>query len=266
MDIFTIIGLLVGFGGLLFGFLLEAKFNFAALGSLIQPVAASVVFGGTLGAILITFPPDDLKLLPGAFKSIFKMTKYDPINIINTLSDYSDKARKNGLLSLEEEAKKSDNEFLKKGLSLLVDGIDGETIKDILERETELYEKMQEGSCKIFEAAGGYSPTMGVIGTVMGMVNILGEMGGDTNALAHMIATAFVATLYGVLFANVVYLPFAGRIKAKMERKQLMDDLIVEGLLSIQSGESPRIIKEKLNIALIEQMSGKKPSEPVKEE
>lgn len=249
LDIFTIIGLIIGFGGLLFGFLVEAKFNFSAIGSLIQPTAASIVFGGTIGAVLISFPFNEVKGILGALKRVFTIQKYDINEIVEQFVIWADKARKDGLLSLEEDARNSDNYFLKKGLTLIVDGTSPEVVRDLLERKIAVLEIELESSIKIFEAAGGFSPTMGVIGTVMGMVNILGEMGGDTNALAHSIAVAFIATLYGVLFANVVYLPFASRLKCKMEHLKFYFELIIEGLLSLQSGESPKIIKEKLEIS-----------------
>ncbi|RCX14324.1 chemotaxis protein MotA [Anaerobacterium chartisolvens] len=260
MDIGALIGLITAFSGLILGFLIEAKFEFTALSGLISAPAASFVLIGTIGAVILSFPVSELKKLPGALKTVFTIKHYNEVDMINQLAELSEKARKDGLLSLEQDAQSNENELIKKGLALVVDGIETEVIKDILERENELRESIHESGGKIFEAAGGYSPTMGVLGTVMGMVNILGHMGADTVALAHMIATAFVATMYGVLFANAVYLPFASRIKVKAEREKMINDLIIEGLLSIQAGENPRIIKEKLNLTLLEKMSGKSDS------
>ncbi|MCX8129563.1 MAG: MotA/TolQ/ExbB proton channel family protein [Clostridia bacterium] len=256
MDLGAIIGLVMAFMGLILGFLIEAKFQFGNLAGLISTPAAAIVFLGTIGAVMLSFPMSELKKIPGAMKTIFTIKNYNEIDIINQLAELSEKARKDGLLSLEQDAQNNENELIKKGLALVVDGIETEVIKDILERETELRGHIHESAAKIFEAAGGFSPTMGVLGTVAGMVNILGHMGGDTTELGHMIATAFVATLYGVLFANAVYLPFASRIKSKAEREAMINDLIIEGLLSIQAGENPRIIKEKLNLSLLEKLHG----------
>jgi chemotaxis protein MotA len=266
MDIGSIIGLALAFSGLLIGFLKEAKWQFGSLLALVQPSAASIVFLGTFGATVLSFPISELKKIPSALQTVFKTKNYNEVDIINQLAELSEKARKDGLLSLEQDAQTNENELVKKGLALVVDGIETEVIKDILQRETQLHESIHESSAKIFEAMGGFSPTMGVLGTVMGMVNILKEMGGDTAALGRSIATAFVATLYGVLFANAVYLPFANRIKSKAERDAMINDLIIEGLLSIQAGENPRIIKEKLNLALLEKMSGKAPKQDPKDD
>ncbi len=267
MDIGSILGLVIGFVGICLGFLIEAKYDFGAFIGLVQPPAAAIVLGGTIGAVVLAFPTPELKRLPGALKTIFTSKEHNEVDIVTQLAELSEKARKDGLLSLEQDAQSNENELIRKGLGLVVDGIETEVIRDILERENQLHESIHESAAKIFEAAGGFSPTMGVLGTVMGMVNILGEMGGDTNALAHSIAVAFVATLYGVAFANVVYLPFAGRIKAKAEREKMINDLIIEGLLSIQAGENPKIIKEKLNLTLLEKLAGKsKASKDSKEE
>lgn len=257
MDIGAIIGLIVGFSGLIIGFLIEAKWNFGNLLGLISPPAAAIVFLGTFGATIVAFPISELKKIPEALKTVFTIKSFNEVDIINQLAELSEKARKDGLLSLEQDAQSNENELIRKGLALVVDGIETEVIKDILERENELHESISESAAKMFEAAGGFSPTMGVLGTVMGMVNILGNLGGDTAELGKSIGTAFVATLYGVLFANVVYIPFATRIKTKAERARMVNDLIIEGLLSIQAGENPRIIKEKLNLALLEKMYSK---------
>lgn len=254
MDIGSIIGLILGLGAVLAGFVIEGG-DPADLVAQSSPLI--IVFGGTFGAVLLSFPLSEIKQIPAALATVFKNKKADPIGIINHLSELSEKARKDGLLSLEMEAQNSENEFIRKGLSLVVDGIETEVIKDILDRELELRESIYEKSAKIFEAAGGFGPTMGVLGTVMGMVNVLGTMGSSPDGLGEKIATAFLATMYGVGFANLVFIPIGSRIKAKAANERMVNDLIIEGLLSIQAGENPRIIKEKLNLSLIEKMNGK---------
>ena len=254
MDIGTIIGIVVGIGAILGGFILEGG-NPAHLVKELSPFV--IVLGGTAGATILSFPIPDLMKIPGAIKNLFFNKKYDSVGIINQLAELSEKARKDGLLSLEQDAQNNENEFVKKGLSLVVDGIETEVIKDILLRETQLRESMHESVAKIFEAAGGFAPTMGVLGTVMGMVHVLGSMDADPSGLGEKIAVAFLATLFGVGFANLIFIPFAGRIKAKAEAEKMINDLIIEGLLSIQAGENPRIIKEKLNLTLLEKLNGR---------
>ncbi|MCX7748873.1 MAG: flagellar motor protein [Clostridia bacterium] len=249
MDIGAIIGAIFGVTMILIGYILEG----GSLGSLVAPSPLFIVIGGTIGCMLLAFPLPELKKLIGSLKTIFTSKNYNEIEIINKLAELSEKARKDGLLSLEQDAQNNDNPLIRKGLALVVDGIETEVIKDILIREAELHESIHESGAKMLEAAGGFSPTMGVLGTVMGMIVILGNME-DPGELGHKIAVAFIATMLGVGLANLIYLPMAARIKTKAERDKMISDLIIEGLLSIQAGENPRIIKEKLNLALLEKM------------
>lgn len=252
MDIGAIIGSLFGVAMILVGYFIEG----GAMGAFAQPSPFFIVIGGTIGCTILSFPLSDLAKLPAAFKTIYTQKKYNEVDIINQLAELSEKARKDGLLSLEQDAQTNENDLIRKGLALVVDGIETEVIKDILERESELHESVHESGAKIFEAMGGYSPTMGVLGTVMGMIIILGSME-DPGELGHKIAVAFIATMLGVGLANLLYLPMGGRIKSKAAREKMISDLIIEGLLSIQAGENPRIIKEKLNLSLLEKMSKK---------
>lgn len=254
MDIGTIIGIILGLGAVVGGYMMDEG-NVMAL--ITHPSPIVIVFGGTFGATILSFPISDLKKIPGALTKIFTNKKHDPVAIINQLAELSEKARKDGLLSLEQDAQNNENELIKKGLALVVDGIETEVIKDILKREIELRESIDESVAKIFEKMGGFGPTMGVLGTVMGMVNVLGSMEAEPGGLGEKIAVAFLATMFGVGSANLLYLPFADRIKQKAESEKMINDLIIEGLLSIQAGENPRIIKEKLNLNLLEKMSGK---------
>lgn len=254
MDITTILGILLGFAAILIGYVLEG----GSLAALIHQASPFIIiFGGTFGAVILAFNQSDLKLLPGLLKITFGNQSIDEIAIINQLSDLSEKARKEGLLSLEQDTQTIENPLIKKGLSLVVDGIETQAIKDILIRESELREEVFETGAKMFEFAGGVAPTMGVCGTVLGMISILGDMS-DPNELGPKIATAFIATLLGVGFANLFFIPMANKIKVKAGKERMVSDIIIEGLLSIQAGENPRLIKEKLNLALLEQMHGKK--------
>jgi chemotaxis protein MotA len=252
MDIFAIIGSFFGIVMVIIGFVLED----GVLSNLIKPSPLFIVLGGTLGAVLLSFPFSELKKIPAALKVVYTNKQYNEIDIINKLAELSEKARKDGLLSLEMDAQEDENDLIRKGLALVVDGIETEVIKDILQRESLLNESVHESAIKIFEQAGGFSPTMGVLGTVMGMIAILANMG-DRETLGGKISTAFIATMLGVGLANLIYIPIALRIRTKAEREKMINDLIIEGLLSIQAGENPRIIKEKLNLSLLEKMSGK---------
>lgn len=257
MDITSIIGLIVGFGGVLLGYLEEGGFDFTSLTKLVNPAAFFIVFGGGFGATLLAFPLSEWKKLISTLSMIFTQKEYNEIDIINELADLSEKARKDGLLSLEQDAQTNKNDLIRKGLALVVDGIETEVIKDILARETSLQAEIYESSAKILESMGGTWPAMGVCGTVMGMLNILRDLS-DPLALGPKIAGAFIATFYGISFANLAWLPCGNKIKVKAEREIMINEIIIEGLLSIQAGENPRIIKEKLNLNLMEKLNGGK--------
>jgi chemotaxis protein MotA len=253
MDITTIAGILIGFTGIIIGYLLEH----GVLSTLVLLPPICIVFGGAAGALLVSFPLSEVKKLPEAVMGVIKDVKSNEVDIIQQMAELSEKARKDGLLSLEQDAQSNGNEFIRKGLGLVVDGIETEVIKDILEREIELRERIHESGIKMFEAIGGYFPTMGVLGTVMGMVSILRDLS-KPDELGGKISSAFIATMYGVGFANLIFLPAANKLRVKAEKEAMVNGLIVEGLLSIQAGENPKIIREKLNLALIEKMNGKK--------
>lgn len=252
MDIASILGLALATIIIVVAYLMDG----GQIAGLLQPTAAMIVFGGTIGAVMASFPLKDLMNVPALLKIVYTEKQYNPIDIINKLAELSEKARKEGLLSLEGEAQTSGNEVVKKGLALVVDGIETDVIKDILIRETHLLESIYIQGAKIFQSAGGYSPTMGIIGTVMGLISVLSTLE-DASKLGEKIALAFVATLYGVFFANLVWLPFENKIKVKAQKEKMINDIIIEGLLSIQAGENPRIIKEKLNLSLYEKMEKK---------
>lgn len=253
MDFVSIIGLIVGFSSMVVAFLIEG----GSIASLIQITAAMIVFGGTIAATMTSFPLKELKKIPSMLKSIFFEKEFNEVEIINQLASYSEKARKEGLLSLESVIEENPNPMIRKGLMFVVDGIEPQVVRDILDRESFLHEQEYSAGAEIFEAAGGYSPTMGIVGTVMGLISVLSSLD-DPSHLGEAIAVAFVATLYGVAFANLMWLPFANKIKVKAKKEVMVNDLIIEGLLAIQAGENPKIIKEKLNLSLIEKLSGAK--------
>lgn len=241
MDLTTIIGLVVGLGALIGGYMWDG----GHLSALFVPSAMLIIFGGTAGAILISFPMSRLKELGKALKMAFTESKRDPAAIIEELVDMATVARREGVLALEQRAQEHPNDFLRDGLMMVVDGTDPELTRQILELEMDALEHHHEGWAKIFEAAGGFAPSMGIIGTVMGLIHVLGNLS-DPGALGPAIAVAFTATLYGVSSANVIYLPIAQKIKIR-SKEQISDmELMLEGILALQAGENPQLIKKKL--------------------
>lgn len=260
----TIIGIFVGFGALLLGFTME-KGN---IGSLLLTSPIIIVFGGTIGALLISFAVKDVASMPKLIKAAMSEP---PVNLQKTLDEIVDLAstvKKQGLLSLEKVIKDkafedSHDPLLTRGLSLLIDGLDKDLFKDVLESELYFFDQQRKREISVFEAAGGFSPTMGIIGTVLGLIQVLSNMG-SPEELAASIAVAFIATLYGVCFANLLYLPIANKLKLRLKIMSVEKQMIIEGILSINDCESPIIIKEKLRpfVELQGTKPGKKAEEP----
>ncbi len=241
MDLTTLIGLLFGLGMLLLAFIEEG----GALGSLLVPTAAMIVFGGTFGATIISYTVEELKKLPYFFKIVFTEKSVNYAEVLDSLVDTADKARREGLLSLESQLDTIENTFMSRGLQLVIDGTDPDLTRSMLEMEIEAFETGEKVGFEIFMTMGGFGPTMGIIGTVMGMVNVLGNLT-NPDELGPAIAVAFMATLYGIASANLLWIPFASKIKVKTGRDILLMEMILEGILSIQAGENPRVIREKL--------------------
>lgn len=243
MNISVIIFTVFGFVAVIIGFLIDGGAPLALLGG----AAAIIVFGGTLGAVGLSFPMDVLKRMPKIFKVVFNPRKIDLVSLILYFKDVSYKTRKNGLLSLEGEISNDPNldPFIKKGLQLVVDGVDPQSVRSILELELEFTSERHKQGASVFESAGGYAPTMGIIGTVMGMVHILGSLS-DTASLGGKIGSAFLATLYGIGSANLFWLPIGSRLKQEDEREVTEKTLIIEAILYIQEGINPNTIAEKL--------------------
>jgi chemotaxis protein MotA len=254
MDITTIIGIVIAFGGIIGGFLADG----GKIQGLWSQAAAPIILGGTIGAVIVSFPMNELKLVSQMFKMIFFNKKLDEVATINTMVRFSEIARKEGLLALENEIEKIKNPLIEKGLKLIIDGTESQTTKDILSWDLHLQNDVYMRGSKIFGAAGGYSPTMGIIGTVMGLISVLAAGTGDPDKLSEGIASAFIATLYGVSLANLLWLPFENKIKVKAARERLISELIIEGVLSIQAGDHPDTVRDKMSLAYFEKAAGKK--------
>ena len=241
MEISTIIGLLLGWGAMITANLIEGG-SLAALWGL---SAFIIVIGGTLGATLIAFPLKDVLGLPKMISLTFKGNDYSPLDLIPQLSGYAEKARREGLLALEAELAETSDEFLKKGMQMVADGIDQHTVRDMLEVELSFIASRHAAGFGMLEGMGGFAPTMGIIGTVMGLIHVLGNLS-DPSSLGGAIATAFVATLYGVWTANLLWLPLGSKLKRRSEQEILVREMMLAGILAIQAGDNPQIVEEKL--------------------
>ena len=207
MDLATIIGLVLALGAVFGGAALEGLH----MGALVQPTAAMIVLGGTFGATFISFP---LSVILKGFKDVtrcFFPPKDDPEAVIKNIINYAAKARRNGLISLEQEAQSVKDSFTKKGISLVVDGIDPQKLRETMETELGSFEEHSKGSVEVFEAAGGFAPTIGIIGAVLGLIHVMSNLS-DPSKLGGGIAVAFVATIYGLMTANVFCLPFSATL------------------------------------------------------
>ncbi len=242
MDLATVIGLVIALIGIFGGSILEGS-NPAAL---IQIPAFLIVIGGTIGVAFISFPMARVAGLGKIIMQAFKKQAIDEEEVVNLFVRMADKARREGLLSLEDDAQKIPDDFLRKGMLLMIDGTDPELVRNILEIDMEAQEKRHHGNAAVLEAMGGYAPTMGIIGTVLGLISVLAKLDNPAEA-GHGIAVAFIATFYGVFTANVLWLPLAGKLKAKSGMELHMREAMLEGIQSIQAGDNPRIVKEKLD-------------------
>lgn len=253
MNISVIVFIIGSFAALVSAYLLEG----GHLTALLAPTAAIIVFGGTFGALGISFPIEDIKRLPKIIGVLMKPEKVDLPELINFFKDLSFKTRKNGLLSIESELSGMNiDPFIKKGLQLVVDGVEPQSIQSILELEMESAQERHKKGYAMFEAAGGFAPTMGIVGTVMGLVHVLGNME-DASALTKSIAAAFLATLYGISTANILWLPIASHLKAIDNKEYEKRTLIIEAIILIQSGTNPNTLGEKLKGFLNKQEAAK---------
>jgi len=219
------------------------------LQQLVNVPAAIIVLGGTFGATLIGLSAQQLRDLPRILRQALVISPVDILHTIRWLVALSDKARREGLLALESDANATSDEFLKRALQLAIDGTDPELVRDILQLEITFLEERHRQGEQIFTSMGGYAPTMGVLGTVMGLIHMMSRIESPSQ-MGPAIATAFVATLYGVSFANLLFLPIASKLRARHAEEVLLREVIVEGILAIQSGENPRIVEQRLRAFL----------------
>jgi chemotaxis protein MotA len=240
-DIATLGGIVLALAGIVGGLILEK----GKLSDVIQGTAAMIVLGGTFGAVLVTTP---LRTFLRAFQglgSVFLEGASGTAETIEALIQYATKARKNGIVSLESEAAEIADPFFRKALGLAVDGTDLQEIRKMMETDIVLAEQAAEAEAKVWEAAGGYAPTIGIIGAVMGLIQVMKHLE-DIKEVGHGIAVAFVATVYGVGSANILFLPMANKLRARMHAASLLKEMILEGVIGIVEGLNPTLIRLKL--------------------
>jgi len=236
----TVIGILAGIGCIVVSILLDGQ-----LGNFFNLPSIFIVVGGVIASTIVSYPSKSLKSLKTVFKNAFKTKDIDLNEDIELIIRIANVARREGLLALEDSIQNIDNPFLQKGIMLIVDGADAELVKSVLETEIAFIEERHSQSQAIILSMSSYSPAYGMIGTLIGLINMLKNLD-DMDSLGPSMAVALVTTFYGVVLANLVFTPLAKKLKTQSDMESLQKELYLEGLLSIQDGENPRIIKDKL--------------------
>jgi len=241
MDLIALIGLIIGIGAIIAGNIAEG----GTTAHLVQLAAAIIVFGGTLGATILSFPFKDILTAIVSLKFIFFNRKINFDETIENIINLLIIARRKGLLALQEELDRIDDPFLKRGITYVIDGLSPNIIKESLQQEIYSYEDTIRRAAKVYDSAGGYAPTIGIIGAILGLIHVLKNVA-DPSKIGIGIATAFVATIYGVGSANLIFIPMAKRIINKLEDEILLMELMVEGILGIEAGMNPYFLRAKL--------------------
>jgi chemotaxis protein MotA len=248
MDLGTLLGIVVAFGGILIGQAIEG----GSVLQILQPTAAMIVFGGTLGAVMISFPISVLKQAAADLLQVLKEETVEPNDVIDEVVRFTNKARREGIISLEKDAAAVKDEFFRKSIMMAVDGSEPKELRQTMELELQYMEERGDHSSKVYEAAGGYSPTIGIIGAVLGLIQVMQHLD-NIDEVGKGIAVAFVATIYGVASANIFFLPAAGKLKFKNRKRMIVKEMMLEGTLGILEGQNPRIIEGKLAAFLDEE-------------
>jgi chemotaxis protein MotA len=250
-----LIGIVVALFAILAGNVLEG----GHLGAMVGGPAALIVVGGTVGAVMVQYPLSTLWSALRAAGATFKKPSQDGTKLIDEIVDYANRARRDGILALEKVASSASNPFLAKALMMAVDGADSTTLRETMEITIGQFEEHGEDGVKAFEAAGGYSPTIGIIGAVLGLIHVMSNLS-DIAAVGEGIAGAFVATIYGVAVANLIFLPLGGRIKLGLREEVTLRELTLVGVLAIQEGMNPKLVRERLAEFVHKSESSKKPA------
>jgi chemotaxis protein MotA len=242
VDKSTVGGIAVALGGIGLGLVMDG----GKLAQVLQPTAALIVFGGTIGAVMVQFPLRIVMQAVMQLKDVFLSAEPEPDSMVQNLLRYAYKARRDGLLSLDAEVAKIKDPFLRESLMLAIDGVNSADLRKMMELQLDYEGEKQERIPKVFDAAGGFAPTIGIIGAVMGLIQVMQHLQ-DINQVGKGIAVAFVATIYGVASANLLFLPWAGKIRIRMRERQVIQEMTLEAVLSILAGMNPRALELQLN-------------------
>jgi chemotaxis protein MotA len=247
MDFASIGGILLAVVGILAGMMIEG----GNIAQITQPTAAMIVIGGTVGAVMLQFP---LNIFLAALKQVMKVFfhgSHDSEAVLKQLVEFANKARKSGIVSLDADLASVQDPFLKQALMLAVDGTEPGEVRKIMQLELDNKSEIEEKIPAVFEAAGGYSPTVGIIGAVLGLIQVMKNLD-NIDEVGRGIATAFVATIYGVAMANLICLPAAGKLKIRHREEQMVKEMMLEGVVSIMEGMNPRMMETKLRTFLMD--------------
>lgn len=254
MDFSSIIGWILGFAIIIFGITLDKIGNFVDVSSIL------IVLGGTTFAVVASYPFSELKNIGTHMKILFQGNRYDSGKAIESLVELAQTARKEGLLSLEEKAREMEDPFFRKSLLLIVDAMDEEKVRTMLEDEVACMETRHDLGAGIYEKASAYAPAFGMIGTLVGLINMLKEMNlsaGASTELGNQMSIALVTTFYGCVLANLVLMPIAKKLRIRNEEEVLYRQIIIEGVLGIQAGDNPKILRERLTSYLQQKQQSK---------
>jgi chemotaxis protein MotA len=235
------VGLLLAVAGILGGLLIEG----GSLAQIMQPTAAMIVLGGTIGAVMVQFPLDVVLAGFKRLAQVFFEPKLNPQAIVSEMLRYANKARREGIVSLDADVNSVTDPFLKKSLMLAVDGTEAQELRNMMELEMDNLAEREEKIPQVFESAGGFAPTVGIIGAVLGLIQVMQHLD-KIDEVGRGIAVAFVATIYGVGLANLLFLPSAGKLKIRLREEQIVREMILEGVVSILEGMNPRMLESKL--------------------
>ncbi|OLE88256.1 MAG: motility protein A [Acidobacteria bacterium 13_1_20CM_2_55_15] len=241
MDLGTLLGIVLASAAILIGHAMEG----GSILQILQPTAAMIVFGGTLGATMISFPMSVFKQAVADLLHIFKEDEIHPNEVIDQVIRFTNKARREGIISLEKEASAVKDDFFRKSLMMAIDGCEPKELRQTMELELQYIEERGEQSAKVYAAAGGYSPTIGIVGAVLGLIQVMQHLD-NIDEVGKGIAVAFVATIYGVASANIFFLPAAGKLKFKHRKRIIVKEMMLEGTLGILEGQNPRLIEGRL--------------------
>jgi chemotaxis protein MotA len=247
MDIASIGGIIVAILGILAGMMIEG----GSISQITQPTAALIVIGGTMGAVMLQFPLKTFLAALRQMMKIFVSGGADSEEVLKQLVQFANKARKSGIVSLDQDLGSIKDPFFRQALMLAIDGTEPNEVRKIMQMELDNKSEMEEKIPQVFEAAGGYSPTVGIIGAVLGLIQVMQHLDNITE-VGRGIAVAFVATIYGVALANLVFLPVAGKLKIRHREEQMSKEMVLEGVISILEGMNPRMMETKLRTFLSE--------------